>query len=85
MSYWTNRPSELDPHTERDLLRTIFRTVQGKTLIWITHHLVGVEQMDEVIFIEDGRITMHGPHAVLIEKVSRYRHLYHLDRPDGSP
>lgn len=75
----------LDPHTERDLLRTIFRTVQGKTLIWITHHLVGVEQMDEVIFIEDGRITMHGPHAALIEEVSRYRHLYHLDRPDGSP
>lgn len=73
----------LDPRTERDLLRTIFDTVQGKTLIWITHHLVGVEQMDEVIFIEDGQIAMRGSHADLIEQVPRYRRLYHLDRPQS--
>ncbi|MGA8944266.1 MAG: thiol reductant ABC exporter subunit CydC [Thermoactinomyces sp.] len=71
----------LDPGTERDLLRTIFSTIHGKTLIWITHHLVGVEQMDEIIFIEDGRIEMQGSHEELLEKSPRYRDLYHLDRP----
>ncbi len=71
----------LDPGTERDLLRTVFQTIQEKTLIWITHHLVGVEQMDEVVFIEDGRIEMQGSHKDLLEKIPRYRHLYHLDRP----
>lgn len=71
----------LDPSTERDLLRTFFQTIQGKTLIWITHHLVGVEKMDEVVFIENGRIEMHGSHEDLLEEVPRYRHLYHLDRP----
>ncbi|GJM75034.1 hypothetical protein HMSSN036_72500 [Paenibacillus macerans] len=39
----------LDPRTERELLATIFRTTQGKTLIWVTHHLVGAEKMDEII------------------------------------
>ena len=34
----------LDAITERDLLDTIFHSLQGKTVIWITHHLVGVEQ-----------------------------------------
>lgn len=71
----------LDPRTERDLLRTIFEAIQGKTLIWITHHLIGVEQMDEVIFIEDGQMEMRGTHAELMERVPRYHHLYHLDRP----
>lgn len=71
----------LDPATERDLLRTVFQTLQGKTLIWITHHLVGVEQMDEVVFIEEGQVEMRGSHEHLLETVPRYRHLYQLDRP----
>ena len=71
----------LDPRTERDLLQTIFRALQGKSLLWITHHLVGVEQMDEVIFIEDGRVAMRGTHAELMEREPRYAKLYRLDRP----
>lgn len=71
----------LDPRTERELLRTIFKTMQGKTLIWITHHLVGAEHMDEVIFMEHGTVVMRGTHAELMEKEPRYRNLYHLDRP----
>ncbi|TPG92651.1 thiol reductant ABC exporter subunit CydC [Brevibacillus laterosporus] len=71
----------LDPRTERELLRTIFKTMQGKTLIWITHHLVGAEHMDEVIFMDHGKVIMRGTHAELMEKEPRYRNLYHLDRP----
>lgn len=71
----------LDPRTELELLRTIFHATQGKSLIWITHHLVGVEQMDEVIFMEDGKIAMRGSHDELMERFSRYRNLYRLDRP----
>ncbi|WP_442602312.1 thiol reductant ABC exporter subunit CydC [Paenibacillus sp. KN14-4R] len=71
----------LDPRTERELLRTMFQTMEGKSLIWITHHLVGAEHMDEVIFMEDGKIEMRGTHEQLMEKFPRYRNLYHLDRP----
>lgn len=71
----------LDPRTERDLLSTIFETIQGKSLIWITHHLVGAEQMDEIIFMEHGRIVMRGTHDYLMEHEERYRNLYQLDRP----
>ncbi|CAM4310786.1 thiol reductant ABC exporter subunit CydC [Paenibacillus macerans] len=72
----------LDPRTERELLATIFRTTQGKTLIWVTHHLVGADKMDEIIFMEHGRILMRGTHAELMKSESRYRNLYRLDRPD---
>ncbi|MNB88461.1 putative ABC transporter ATP-binding protein [compost metagenome] len=71
----------LDPRTERELLATMFEAMAGKTLIWVTHHLVGAEQMDEVIFMEDGRVEMRGTHAELMEREPRYRKLYELDRP----
>lgn len=71
----------LDPVTERELLQTIFRTLEGKTLIWITHHLVGVEQMDQILFVDEGKIEMRGTHEELMEQSPRYRGLYRLDRP----
>ncbi|UHA75496.1 thiol reductant ABC exporter subunit CydC [Paenibacillus sp. 481] len=71
----------LDPRTERDLLTTIFQTLHGRSLIWITHHLVGVEQMDEVIFMENGKIGMKGSHQQLMKNEPRYSKLYQLDKP----
>lgn len=71
----------LDPKTERELLSTIFASLQDRTLIWVTHHLVGVERMDEILFMEDGQIVMRGTHDELMERYPRYRSLYRLDRP----
>ncbi len=71
----------LDPKTERELLSTIFASLQDRTLIWVTHHLVGVERMDEILFMENGRIVMRGTHDELMERYPRYRNLYRLDRP----
>ncbi|MCO7174545.1 thiol reductant ABC exporter subunit CydC [Sporolactobacillus kofuensis] len=71
----------LDPLTERTLLATIFTTLEGKTLIWITHHLMGTEQMDKVIFLENGRVHLQGTHDHLLMASERYKHLYALDVP----
>lgn len=71
----------LDPKTERELLSTIFASLQDRTLIWVTHHLVGVERMDEILFMEDGQIVMRGTHDELMQRYPRYRNLYRLDRP----
>lgn len=71
----------LDPITEQELLDTIFQVFQEKTLIWITHHLTGVEQVDEVIFLDKGQVTMKGSHDELMVKEPRYQRLYHLDHP----
>ncbi|MDN4601233.1 thiol reductant ABC exporter subunit CydC [Paenibacillus sp. F6_3S_P_1C] len=71
----------LDPVTERALMRTILDSMQGKTMIWVTHHLMGAERMDEVIFMENGQITMQGSHEQLLAREERYRRLLELDRP----
>ncbi|WP_339298454.1 thiol reductant ABC exporter subunit CydC [Paenibacillus sp. FSL R5-0623] len=71
----------LDPVTERELMRTILDSLQGKTMIWVTHHLIGAEQMDELIFMENGKIAMQGSHEQLLSGEERYRRLIELDRP----
>ncbi|EIJ82002.1 cysteine exporter protein CydC [Bacillus methanolicus PB1] len=71
----------LDPITEANLLADIFDTLKGKTIIWVTHHLIGVEKMDRILFLEQGKITMEGSHQQLLDKEERYRRLYALDRP----
>ncbi|MCR1901003.1 thiol reductant ABC exporter subunit CydC [Ligilactobacillus apodemi] len=68
----------LDPITERALVKTFMEVLQDKTLIWITHHLQGVDQMDKIIFIEDGEIVLQGSPAKLSQN-KRYQKLKQID------
>jgi len=70
----------LDPRNEFELLQTMLEATEGKTVIWITHHLAGVEEMDEVIFLEDGKISMQGSHEELLQTEEHYRRLYAMDQ-----
>lgn len=69
----------LDPLTEQALIDTFFSQLQDKTVIWITHHLQGIEIMDRVIFIEDGRIEMSGTPADLAQNNARFQQLKAID------
>lgn len=69
----------LDPKTEKELLKTIFDNSKDKTILWITHHMNSIENMDRIIFIKDGKIEMQGSHEELYRTNSKYRQLYDLD------
>ena len=69
----------LDPLTEQALIDTFFSQLQDKTVIWITHHLQGIEIMDRVIFIEDGRLEMSGTPADLAQTNARFQQLKAID------
>lgn len=70
----------LDPITEQEVLNTILTATKNKTIIWVTHHLAGIEKMDQVIFLENGRIVMQDSHDVLLQSNERYQKLYQMDR-----
>ncbi|OXS76699.1 thiol reductant ABC exporter subunit CydC [Domibacillus enclensis] len=69
----------LDPITERQLMDTVFEVLHGNTIVWITHHLAGMEKMDRIVFLEEGKIQMDGPPAELFAANTRYKRLYELD------
>lgn len=70
----------LDPITEQAVIDTILNQLAGKNLIWITHHLQGIERFDQVVFIEDGQLEMHGKPAELWANNARYRELKKADQ-----
>lgn len=73
----------LDPITEQALIDTFFGELHDKTIIWITHHLQGIEQMQRVIFIEDGQVELSGTPTELAETNLRYQKLKAID--EGRP
>ena len=70
----------LDPITEQAVINTFLDQLAGKTLIWITHHLQGIDKMDQVIFIEDGKINMQGTPENLWKTEERFRELKKADQ-----
>ena len=46
----------------------------------VTHHLAGIERMDRVVFIEDGRIALEGSPAELARSSARFQQLLAFDR-----
>lgn len=69
----------LDPKTEVALLETMFAATKDKTVIWVTHHLMGIEHADEIIFLDGGQIVMQGSHKQLLMSNEKYRKLYEMD------
>ena len=70
----------LDPITEHDLLQTIFTVLQDKTIIWVTHHLQGINHVDQVIFWNQGQIEMAGNPQHLYQTNAHFQELYRMDQ-----
>lgn len=68
-----DEPTEgLDATTEQQILTLLNQVTQGKTLIIVTHRLSGLQHMDRICIMENGRIIEQGNHAELISKGGRY-------------
>lgn len=70
--------ANLDPLTESQVLETLFNVMKQKTSLLITHRLIGLENMDQILVMNHGQIIERGTHAELSGKDSFYRHLLNL-------
>src|SRR5690242_2425942 len=68
--------SALDQTTEAAINRTLLKVATGRTMIWSTHRLTSVVDMDEIIVISGGRAIERGSHAELLAKNGVYRKLW---------
>jgi len=68
--------SALDQTTEAAINRTLLNVAKGRTMIWSTHRLTSVIEMDEIIVISGGRAIERGSHAELLAKNGVYRKLW---------
>ena len=72
--------SAVDTKTEKVILENLRRVRGGKTTIFIAHRISTIENMDKIIFIEDGKISAVGTHDELCSLSEEYRHMVELQR-----
>jgi len=64
--------ANLDVNTERRILDRIWANSQNRTMIMITHRLIDMEKMDQIIVMNKGKIIEKGTHQELLAKPSLY-------------
>ena len=70
--------ANLDPLTEKQVLDTLFTITKYKTTLLITHRLVGLENVDEILVMENGHIVERGTQAELLERNGTFQRLWKL-------
>ncbi len=68
--------SALDQTTEAAINRTLLKVAEGRTMIWSTHRLTSVVEMDEIIVISGGKAIERGSHTKLLAANGVYRKLW---------
>jgi ATP-binding cassette subfamily B protein len=64
--------SSLDPFAESELISALARLFDDRTTVIISHRLLMCQQMDNIFFIENGRVVESGTHDELISKGGNY-------------
>lgn len=69
--------AHLDSESERAIQRALQTALSGRTSLVIAHRLSTVQNADQILVVEKGRIVERGKHATLLKKNGIYAQLYH--------
>ena len=72
--------SAVDTKTEKRILENLRKTRHGKTTILIAHRISTIEQMDKIIFIDDGKLVAVGAHQELYDTCPDYQKMVDLQK-----
>ncbi|WP_406452382.1 thiol reductant ABC exporter subunit CydD [Streptomyces sp. NBC_00876] len=77
-----DEPAEhLDLPTADALTADLLAATRGRTTVLITHRLVGLEAVDEVVVLEAGAVVQRGPYAALASVDGPLKRMLERERP----
>ena len=72
--------SAVDTKTEQEILTNLRKNRAGLTTILIAHRISTVEDMDKIVFIDDGRVVDVGTHDELVLRCPDYKKMVDLQK-----
>jgi len=70
----------LDLHTEHILQTSLKELSKGSTVITVAHRLHTIANADKIYFLDSGKLHAVGTHEELIESVTSYREMVHVQQ-----
>ena len=65
--------ANVDPENEKELVEAVNQLTWNKTIIMIAHRLKTVRNADQILVVENGKITQQGTHEQLIRQGGTYQ------------
>ena len=72
--------SAVDTNTEKTILSNLETLRKGKTTILIAHRVSTIQNMDKIVFVDDGKVLDVGSHEELYDRCEEYRKAVELQR-----
>lgn len=68
--------ASLDVELEEKIIDWIHDAIKDKSCIWVTHRLVRMDRMDEILVIHRGEVVERGTHSELLNNKGQYYKLW---------
>ncbi|WP_329097232.1 thiol reductant ABC exporter subunit CydC [Actinomadura citrea] len=76
-----DEPAEhLDIATADELTADLLSATEGRTTLLVTHRLAGLDAVDEIIVLDEGRVADRGAHTDLVSRPGPYRALWQREQ-----
>ena len=73
--FFDEATNALDANNEKVILENLSGFYQGKTVVVVAHRLSTVRNADQIIVLQDGKITETGTHETLVKNKGAYYYL----------
>ena len=70
----------MDPENEHLIQGALSELPRGKTVVTIAHRLATIENADQILVVEDGKIVQTGTHSELAKEEGLYRRFVEVRR-----
>ncbi|VXB21211.1 ABC transporter ATP-binding protein [Bacillus sp. 349Y] len=72
--------SSIDPMLEAELMDVIRKESENSTLLLISHRLTGLEEMDQIVVMEEGKIVEIGNYQELMDRKGYFYHMKEIEK-----
>ena len=74
--------SAVDAETDEKIRHALREVLGTKTVILISHRIATLMEADQIVVLEDGRISQAGTHEELLQRPGLYRQIYEIQNPE---